>query len=55
MNHSEQWDGHMLDRRFSDPDKDPMGLYQHLKYAEAVYALGSRVAAFWGDDQGSAP
>ena len=31
---------------FNDPDEDPMVLHQHLKYADAVYALGEKLADF---------
>lgn len=31
---------------FDDEDSDPMGLHQHLKYADAVYALGEPLAVF---------
>lgn len=37
------WRDDKAAKRWHD-DADPMGLYQHVKYAEAVYALGQRVA-----------
>jgi hypothetical protein len=44
------FDSHAEDRWFSDPDEDPMGLYQHVKYARAVYAVGSPLAVFAESD-----
>lgn len=31
---------------FEDHDEDPMALYEHLKYADAVYQLGEPLAVF---------
>ncbi len=31
---------------WDDEDSDPMGLHQHIKYADAVYALGEKLAQF---------
>lgn len=31
---------------WADADEDPMGLYQHVQYAEAVHVLGQPVAVF---------
>jgi hypothetical protein len=33
-------------RWFEDHDEDPMSLHEHLKYADAVYALGEPLAVF---------
>lgn len=40
---------HPTERWFSDSDSDPMELRQHVKYAQAVYALGEPVATFGGN------
>lgn len=42
-------DAHPDDCWFSTGDggtDDPVSLYQHLKYADAVYALGEKLASF---------
>lgn len=31
---------------FEDHDEDPMALHEHVKYADAVYALGEKLAQF---------
>jgi hypothetical protein len=42
-----RWDGpHDSGRWFDDNNSDPMGLYQHVKYARAVYRLDTPVAVF---------
>lgn len=33
-------------RWLDDHDEDPMSLHEHLKYADAVYALGEPLAVF---------
>lgn len=42
------WDAYEGDRWFEGVDRntEPMSLYQHLKYADAVYALGEKLADF---------
>ncbi len=45
-----QWDAPESERRFDDSTSDPMGFYQHVKYAEAVYDVGVRIVAFTADD-----
>jgi hypothetical protein len=33
-------------RWLEDPDDEPMALHEYLKYADAVYALGEKLAEF---------
>ncbi len=47
---ADEWGAHELDRWFNALDEDPMGLYQQLKYAVAVYELGGRLVRFTDDD-----
>ena len=41
------YDGDARDQHWwDDEDSDPMALHQHVKYADAVYALGEPLAVF---------
>lgn len=47
-NEAQQW-GNFDDQRWfdaADMDQEPMELHQYLKYAEAVHALGEKLAEF---------
>ncbi len=45
---AKEWDAATGDHWFNaaDSDEDPMSLHQHIKYADAVYALGEKLATF---------
>lgn len=40
------WNSFEGDHWFGDPQEDPMSLHQQVKYADAVYALGDKLAEF---------
>ncbi|RKR92730.1 hypothetical protein BDK92_7208 [Micromonospora pisi] len=43
---AKNWSPNKTDRWFDAEDSDPMELYQHVKYATAVYPLGEPLAVY---------